>query len=221
MADDRTYYVFSDDNCKFPSMTKEQIITAISNATGLVPSGINIDDAIITKIKEQNGQIPVKLWVGKQSEWNALKEKPTNTLALFTDDDEIASLEALIMECAEKVESFGETLTAVNVPLIITPADLAPTVVNVKAQRNGNVVMINGMFQKRTVGLDIQITNESDRPKSEIIVPAAVEDTTVNEGIGYKSTLVKISTNGVISCADTSSNTPFNTPIYFSAAYGV
>ena len=220
MADDRTYYVFCDDNCKFPSMTKEQIITAIANATGLVPSGINIDDAIITKIKEQNGQIPVKLWVGEQSDWNALNEKPTNTLALFTDDDEIASLEASIIECAEKVESFGETLTTVNVPLTITPTDLSADVVKVKAQRSGNVVMINGMFQKRTAGLTIKITNESDRPKSEITVVAAVDDTTAHTGGSYKTVLVKIGTNGVIS-ADTSSSTPFDSPIYFSAVYGV
>ena len=49
---ERNYYVLCDDNCRFESMTKEQIIAAIAEATGHTPE--DIDAAFITRIKEQN-----------------------------------------------------------------------------------------------------------------------------------------------------------------------
>lgn len=49
---ERRYYVICEYNCKFESMTKEQIIAAIEEATGNVPT--HIDDAFITKLKEIN-----------------------------------------------------------------------------------------------------------------------------------------------------------------------
>lgn len=51
---DRQYYVICADNCKFESMTKEQIITAIANATGVSPEAVDVDDAFISRIKEAN-----------------------------------------------------------------------------------------------------------------------------------------------------------------------
>lgn len=97
---ERNYYVICDDNCKFESMTKEQIIAAIASATGKTPT--SIDDAFITKIKEQNRNIPLKFWIGTQAEYNAIENPEDNTFYIFTDGDELVSIKQLAQETAEK-----------------------------------------------------------------------------------------------------------------------
>lgn len=67
---DRNYYVICDDNCKFPSMTYEQIIEAIAEATGNVPE--HVEDAFITKVQESNHSGNLTFWKGTQAEFNAL-----------------------------------------------------------------------------------------------------------------------------------------------------
>lgn len=46
---DIIYFVISSDDCKYESMTKEQIYAAIASATGNTPTGV--DDGFISKIK--------------------------------------------------------------------------------------------------------------------------------------------------------------------------
>lgn len=77
----RNYYVLCDDNCRFPGMTSEQIIAAIAEATGETP--VHIDDAFITKIKEQNKNKSLKIWVGTEAEYNAIITKDNNTMYVF------------------------------------------------------------------------------------------------------------------------------------------
>jgi len=77
MADnERNYYVLSENNCKFESFTKEQILSAIQQA---VNSGEikNVDTGFVTKIKEQNKNAGLMFWVGTQAEYNALESKKT------------------------------------------------------------------------------------------------------------------------------------------------
>lgn len=69
MADIK-YYVFCDNDCKYEGMTKEQIIAAIAEATGAIPT--DIDSAFITKIKEKNNNSALSFWLGTESEFNAL-----------------------------------------------------------------------------------------------------------------------------------------------------
>lgn len=110
MADERKYYVLCGDNCKFESMTKEQIIAAIAEATGNTPT--NIDDAFITKIKESNANNALKFWVGTQAEYNALESVEPNVFYIFTDGDEMQTVERIAEETAHKVatEISNETL---------------------------------------------------------------------------------------------------------------
>lgn len=91
MADGRKYYVFCDSNCKFEGMTKEQIITAITQAinTGTIK---DIDTGFVTKIKEQNAGKQLTFWVGKQSQYNALTEKDENCFYIIADDDKTLTL---------------------------------------------------------------------------------------------------------------------------------
>jgi len=85
MADERNYYVLCDDNCKFPAMTKEQTLTAITQAveTGSIH---DVDTGFVTKIVEQNKQIGLSFWVGTSAEYNAIENKAANCFYIITDD---------------------------------------------------------------------------------------------------------------------------------------
>lgn len=85
MSNERIYYVICADGCKFESMTKEQILTAIEQAirTGEIK---DVDTGFVTKIKEQNAGKYISFWVGTQAQYNALTEKPENCMCIFTDE---------------------------------------------------------------------------------------------------------------------------------------
>lgn len=95
MADnERNYYVLSENNCKFESFTKEQILSAIQQA---VNSGEikNVDTGFVTKIKEQNKNAGLMFWVGTQAEYNALENKKNNCLYIITDDRRNESIDLI------------------------------------------------------------------------------------------------------------------------------
>ena len=84
MADNKVY-VLDDGANQYEAMTKEQVLTAITQAVndGTIS---NIDAGFITKIQEMNKKGVLKWWVGTQAEFNAISEKDADTLYLFTDD---------------------------------------------------------------------------------------------------------------------------------------
>ncbi|MBO7735990.1 MAG: hypothetical protein J6S67_25700 [Methanobrevibacter sp.] len=112
------YYVLSDGNNLTEGMTKEQILDAIADATGQTIT--NVDDAFITKIKEQNKNVPIKIWVGTQAEFNALQVQYEDVLYIITDTDELAMLEAEIQQLKQNKEEFT-VLTGNLIPLANSP----------------------------------------------------------------------------------------------------
>lgn len=95
MADnERNYYVLGENNCKFESLTKEQILTAIQQA---VDSGKikDVDSGFVTRIKEQNKNAGLMFWVGTQAEYNALESKKNNCLYIITDDRRNESIDLI------------------------------------------------------------------------------------------------------------------------------
>lgn len=109
MPYERHYYVLCDDNCKFESMTKEQIISAIAEATGHTVT--DIDEAFITKLKETNRGNAVKIWVGTQAEYNALVSSfniEEDTIYLTNDGDDISGLIEDVERLKPDVESLKE-----------------------------------------------------------------------------------------------------------------
>lgn len=81
----RKYYCYCDANCKFETMTKEQILTAIAQA---VESGEihDVDAGFVTKVKENNAGGYITFWVGTQAQYNALKEKDhAHCMYIITD----------------------------------------------------------------------------------------------------------------------------------------
>lgn len=88
---ERKYFCFCADNCKFETMTKEQILAAIAQAAadGLV---FDADAAFITKVKEGNAGDYVTFWAGTQAQYNALGNIDPYCLYIITDSTEGADL---------------------------------------------------------------------------------------------------------------------------------
>ena len=103
MANERTWNVISDDNCKAESMTKEQIIAAIVQymETGEIT---DVDTGFITTLKEQNRGIGLKFWVGTQAEYNALATHEPNCFYIIADDTTVDDLEEAVGNLQDAVE---------------------------------------------------------------------------------------------------------------------
>lgn len=105
MADKKVYVLDAGAN-QYEAMTKEEIMTAITQAVndGTIS---NIDAGFITKIQEMNKKGVLKWWVGTQAEFNAIDTKDANTLYLFTDDPLYQDLLDAIDDVDTKIN--GET----------------------------------------------------------------------------------------------------------------
>lgn len=106
------YYVISMGNNLDESMTKEQIIAAIAEATGETPT--SVDDAFITKLKEQNKNKALKLWVGTQAEYNRIQSPATDTLYIITDVDEYEERFVTIENDLAALENYSTEETVVG-----------------------------------------------------------------------------------------------------------
>lgn len=105
MANERKYYVLCANNCKFESMTKEQILAAIAEATGATVT--DIDGAFITKIKELNKGEALTFWRGTTAEYNALPEKYDDCIYIKTDDTEIKDMTQAFEDMTQAFENMG------------------------------------------------------------------------------------------------------------------
>lgn len=85
MSDGKKYFCFCSSNCKYETMTKEQILAAIAQAVETGSVG-DCDTGFITKIKETNSGSYVTFWVGTQAQYNALENKAQNCMYIITDD---------------------------------------------------------------------------------------------------------------------------------------
>lgn len=124
MMSDRTYYVLCEDNCRFESMTKEQILAAITQAVEDHEIA-DVDTGFVTTVKEINGNTGLKFWVGTQAQYNALDPKPVNTFCIITDDTTMQDLTAMIDGKADANTTInGYTLTG---SIILKPNDIGIT----------------------------------------------------------------------------------------------
>ncbi len=106
MPDERTYNVISGDKCLFESMTKEQILTAITEAVE-THQITDVDTGFVQTIKEQNHGTGLKFWIGSTAEYNALQSIEQDVFYILTDDTELEDMEA-------DIASFRETLAGIN-----------------------------------------------------------------------------------------------------------
>lgn len=89
------FYVICDDDSRHESMTKEQILAAITQAINTGSIG-NCDTGFVTKLREQNSGNCVTVWVGTQAQYNAIEEKEKNCLYIITDDTKFEDMEKAI-----------------------------------------------------------------------------------------------------------------------------
>lgn len=109
---DRIYYCVCDLGCKFETMTKEQILTAIVQA---VNEGkiTNIDTGFVTKLKEQNKGGYVTVWRGTTAEYNALTEKEENCIYIKIDDTRLTDIEKAIDDYIKKIKNIENKMLPV------------------------------------------------------------------------------------------------------------
>lgn len=89
------YYVRGDSKSLFESMTKEEILTAITQAiqTGQIAQ---LDTGFITRLKEINKGKALQFWVGTTAEFNALEQQEENVLYIKTDDTSAPDISAAL-----------------------------------------------------------------------------------------------------------------------------
>ncbi len=110
MPDERRYYVHSDDNCKFESMTKEQILAAIVQAVE-GHSISDVDTGFVQVLKEQNHGAGLKFWIGSTAEYNALQSIDQDCFYILTDDTELDDMEADIESFRAELTDMGTTVS--------------------------------------------------------------------------------------------------------------
>lgn len=106
MSEEKKYYCFCGSNCKYETMTKEQILAAIAQAVATGSVG-DCDTGFITKVKETNNGGYVTFWVGTQAQYNALETHEKGCMYIFTDgttDADIAAALTQAIETAEQAE---------------------------------------------------------------------------------------------------------------------
>lgn len=122
MSDAKKYYCFCDSNCKYETMSKEQILAAITQA---VESGeiSDVDAGFITKVKEKNVGGYVTFWVGTKAQYNALESHEKNCLYIITDDTAAEDMKNGINTAitkAEAAQAAADKMKAVNISNDVT-----------------------------------------------------------------------------------------------------
>lgn len=113
MADGRKYYVTCKNNCKYESMTKEQILTAIANATSGGTFG-DIDTGFVTTIKTITGQ-PLRFFVGTQAMYDGLADEQKNDLfAIITNDTEKEAMQTALADVLAEQTAQLSKITELN-----------------------------------------------------------------------------------------------------------
>lgn len=109
------FNVFSNDDCKYPAMTKEEVLAAIAEATGNTLT--DVDSAFITKIREYNRNGNLTFWVGTQAEYNALAKEEqivSGRFYIITDDTFGEDVDAAISQLSNDITALSETVEKLN-----------------------------------------------------------------------------------------------------------
>lgn len=109
MADGKKYFCFCSSNCKYETMTKEQILAAIVQA---VENGEvqDVDSGFVTTIKDQNQNSGLTFWIGTTAQYNALESIDMNCMYILTDETTDEDMAAYIAQLNERVEAMQESV---------------------------------------------------------------------------------------------------------------
>lgn len=129
MADTPKVYALCDINCKWETLTKEQILTAIANAIETGEIG-DVNTGFVQTIKTIN-DIPLKFFVGTQAQYDALSAgDKLNLYAIITDDESITNIERSIRALEINQENLLNGLN--NGTIVVRKAMFTENVENAK-----------------------------------------------------------------------------------------
>lgn len=121
--EERTYLVQCLDGCLFESLTKEQILAAITQAVeGHTVS--DVDTGFITKIKEINGNRPLKFWIGTAAEYAAIEDKEKDCFYILSDEDDGGAIDAAISELQDSVAMLSTIVTTTQMEVETIQTDV-------------------------------------------------------------------------------------------------
>jgi hypothetical protein len=118
MSDGKKYYCFCSSNCKYETMTKEQILAAIAQAveTGKVH---DVDTGFVTKVKEKNAGGYVTFWVGTTAQYNAIGAHEKDCVYIITDATTDEDITKAISEAVDAATQAAEiAASCVNPPML-------------------------------------------------------------------------------------------------------
>ena len=108
MSEGKKYYCHCDSNCKYETLTKEQILAAIQQAVE-GQQIIDPDGGVITKVKELHTGDFVTFWVGSRAEYNALQGTvERNCIYIINDDTSGDDLNKTLQQMNEKLDAAGK-----------------------------------------------------------------------------------------------------------------
>lgn len=109
---DKKVYCFCGSNCRYETLTKEQILSAITQAvsTGTIQ---DVDAGFVTKIVEKNTGAALSFWLGTSHEYAKLTaEEKANCFCILTDDTSISDVQKMYdlinKSVAENTQRIGE-----------------------------------------------------------------------------------------------------------------
>ena len=147
---EQNYYVIGDNNCKYISMTKEQILAAIEQilTTGEIT---DVDTGFVTMIKDQNGGAGLKFWIGTNAEYNALTDKEESCFYIITDDTTNEDIDKAIAEVTEKIKTLeSETGKIISGETVVPKASFANTAQSAAAAQSANYASTAGSATSAT-----------------------------------------------------------------------
>jgi hypothetical protein len=111
---EKKYYCLCASNCRYETMTAEQILAAIAQAaeTGMV---YDPNAAIVSKVRESNAGGSVTFWVGTMAQYNAIETKDASCMYIITDDTYKEDIEAAVRNAEDNAQAaFDEAYNASN-----------------------------------------------------------------------------------------------------------
>lgn len=135
-----TVYVFCDANCRHEGMTKEQILTAITQA---VENGVigDVDTGFVTTLKTVNGTY-LKFYYGTKADFDALPaDQKENVFAIFSNDTIGEDMKSSIEELQETVKGILDGTLSVGLVRVTTATELE------KGWTEGTSIPEDGVYQ--------------------------------------------------------------------------
>lgn len=129
VTEEKQYYVLDIANCRYIGMTKEQIMTAITQAVNQGTIG-DIDTGFVSKVLEKNGEQYAEFWIGTAAEYAALTTKEDYVFYKITDDTSADDIQQQFTEVYTEIEGLSDDITEASTSISTLETEKADVVHN-------------------------------------------------------------------------------------------